>query len=531
VATGWGQRAVLAVCVLLSVAGVAGASDVTLLSRDGTLRIDGRLIQFDGEFYRVETEWGALTLDATGVVCEGPGCPDLTAFVAEAALAGPSAVTDRLLPALMTAFAQEQGLRAVRVTGPDGQAAVELYQPGADGGSARLAGRFRLAVAPDGGIADLVAGAADVAITLREVTPEEVAAGEAAGLGRLDGRGQGLILALDALVPAVSDRAPPLTGIADAALTALLSGGLSDWGALDGPAGWPVTLVLPPQGGALDAVLVDRLGTVAAPALRPETPEEAVATLARDAFGLGLVPLSALGPLRALPLRGTCGMDLAADPDSVKAEDWPLTIPVYAWLPQGRPPALVREFLAFTQSDAAAPAIRAAGFVDQTVGRRPFAEGGRRLANAIRGADAEAGLAALQEMVAELSGADRLTVAFRFSGGSADLDAPSRANVGLLAQMLARGDFDGTALLFAGFSDGDGSADANRRLSRSRADAVLSAVRAAAEAETGVPLTVPLQALGFGETAPLACDDSPWGRQVNRRVEVWVRPAPRAASE
>jgi len=27
----------------------------------------------------------------------------------------------------------------------------------------------------------------------------------------------------------------------------------------------------------------------------------------------------------------------------------------------------------------------------------------------------------------------------------------------------------------------------------------------------------------FGETMPMACDDSDWGRQVNRRVEVWVR--------
>ena len=27
----------------------------------------------------------------------------------------------------------------------------------------------------------------------------------------------------------------------------------------------------------------------------------------------------------------------------------------------------------------------------------------------------------------------------------------------------------------------------------------------------------------FGEAMPMACDDSAWGRQVNRRVEVWIR--------
>jgi phosphate transport system substrate-binding protein len=27
----------------------------------------------------------------------------------------------------------------------------------------------------------------------------------------------------------------------------------------------------------------------------------------------------------------------------------------------------------------------------------------------------------------------------------------------------------------------------------------------------------------FGEAMPMACDDTAWGRQANRRVEVWVR--------
>jgi phosphate transport system substrate-binding protein len=531
VATGrWRCAAVLA----LGLSG-AQASDVTLLSRDGTLRIDGQLVQFDGEFYRVDTTWGRLVVDATGVVCDGPGCPDLTAFVAEAAVSGPEDTITRLVPALIDGFARDRGLRAVRSTSPDGVQSVALFEPGSDGASARLTGRFRLdATSSARAIADLVAGTADIAIALRDVTPDEIAAGEAAGVGSLEGRGQALILALDALVPAVSPRGPVIDGIDDGALVAVLAGTAADWGPLGGPAGWPVTLVLPPGTGALDHVLSDRLGAAGlgvptTAARQTDLMADSVAMVRRDAFAMGLVPLSALDGLRPLALRGACGMDLAADADSLKSEDWPLTLPVYAYLPQGRPPALVREFLAFAQSDAAAPAIRAAGFIDQAVERRPFAESGRRLANAIRGAGDEVGLAALQRLVAELGGSERLTVAFRFAGGSADLDAPSRANVTLLARLLARGDFDGEALLFAGFSDGDGPAEANQRLSRSRAQAVLEAVSAAAEAEQGAELTVDLRATGFGEAAPLACDDSPWGRQVNRRVEVWVRPATRAA--
>ena len=34
---------------------------------------------------------------------------------------------------------------------------------------------------------------------------------------------------------------------------------------------------------------------------------------------------------------------------------------------------------------------------------------------------------------------------------------------------------------------------------------------------------IDLRVDAFGEAMPIACDDSEWGRQANRRVEVWVR--------
>ncbi len=53
------------------------AQDVTLTSHDGAVEISGTLRGFDGEFYRVDTIYGELTVDGSGVVCEGPGCPVL----------------------------------------------------------------------------------------------------------------------------------------------------------------------------------------------------------------------------------------------------------------------------------------------------------------------------------------------------------------------------------------------------------------------------------------------------------------------
>ena len=75
--------------------------------------------------------------------------------------------------------------------------------------------------------------------------------------------------------------------------------------------------------------------------------------------------------------------------------------------------------------------------------------------------------------------------------------------------------------MFVGFSDGQGPAAGNRKIALRRAEAVRKAVFDAV-ATPGDP-QVEMVVEAFGEALPMACDDSDWGRQVNRRVEVWVR--------
>ena len=93
------------------------------------------------------------------------------------------------------------------------------------------------------------------------------------------------------------------------------------------------------------------------------------------------------------------------------------------------------------------------------------------------------------------------------------------SNIQRLADAISNGAFDGQQILFVGFSDADGPRDGNLRLSERSARAVLRAV-AARVADSPVEFEV----AAFGELMPMACDDTPWGRQVNRRVEVWVKP-------
>jgi phosphate transport system substrate-binding protein len=159
--------------------------------------------------------------------------------------------------------------------------------------------------------------------------------------------------------------------------------------------------------------------------------------------------------------------------------------------------------------------------VDQTPEEISINEQGDRFANAIARAGEEVGLEELKRMVETLAPLRRLTTTFRFEAGSARLDAQSRSNVMQLARALEVGLYDARRLVFVGFSDGDGPAEPNRRIAMQRAETVRTAVINAAETISRDRIT--LEVAAFGEAMPMACDDTGWGRQVNRRVEVWVR--------
>jgi phosphate transport system substrate-binding protein len=61
------------------------------------------------------------------------------------------------------------------------------------------------------------------------------------------------------------------------------------------------------------------------------------------------------------------------------------------------------------------------------------------------------------------------------------------------------------------------------------ANLALSQMRAVAVPDLG-DLRVTLHTKAFGEALPTACDESPIGRQLNRRVGVWLRPSTGSAA-
>ena len=103
-----------------------------------------------------------------------------------------------------------------------------------------------------------------------------------------------------------------------------------------------------------------------------------------------------------------------------------------------------------------------------------------------------------------------------FRTNSADLNAAFFEVLNSVGLVLK--EFDKTVIEVAGHTDSTGTAEYNQQLSERRADAVASYLK------TRGILADRIITVGEGETRPVASNDTPEGRQLNRRVELTLVP-------
>jgi phosphate transport system substrate-binding protein len=473
------------------------AQDVTLTSRDGALSIPGLLQGYDGEFFRIQSSYGLLTIDASGVICDGPACPDLTAPKAVIRLVGEADAGSALVPPLVRAFAKARGLIYAAPSTGDGPAI--LTDPATNKVLAEIS--FQPMSAPAAKAA-LREGRAELMVA--SITDPELGSKP---------------LAMDALVPIVATD-NPLPRISTVDLANALAGKIRNWKDIGGP-DMPLVLHGLEPDSDLERALSARLGRSNSAAISHPDLKSLAEAVAKDPWALAVTGRAAAGPARTIALSDSCGFPLLPSPLAVKAEDYPLTLPLYLLTPRRRLSLMAREFLDFLSLPSAQAAIASGGFIDRSPERQPMTADGLRLINAIQGAGEETTLADLKRLVDLMDGADRMSLTFRFQDGSDVMDAASQENLTDLARMIEAGLFRNTELVLAGFSDGSGGATANLTLSQSRADAVLTALRLASPAtpESAMP-----RVAAFGEALPMACDKTAAGRRLNRRVELWLKP-------
>lgn len=98
-----------------------------------------------------------------------------------------------------------------------------------------------------------------------------------------------------------------------------------------------------------------------------------------------------------------------------------------------------------------------------------------------------------------------------FQTGSPDLTPESASTIQLIAQLMV--DNPTTRIEIGGHTDSDGDPEANEALSKTRAEAVLNAlVASGVDAER-------LVAVGYGDSLPVATNETGEGKAQNRRIE------------
>jgi glucose/mannose transport system substrate-binding protein len=112
-------------------------------------------------------------------------------------------------------------------------------------------------------------------------------------------------------------------------------------------------------------------------------------------------------------------------------------------------------------------------------------------------------------------GAAKLNIIFHFRSGSTQMDNRALADLKRLVDLLQNSNYQGQSLLLFGFSDNYGGNRSNSKISRERARAVAEQLQ-----KRGI---VPSLVTGYGKALPIASNDTEEGRELNRRVEVWLR--------
>lgn len=101
-----------------------------------------------------------------------------------------------------------------------------------------------------------------------------------------------------------------------------------------------------------------------------------------------------------------------------------------------------------------------------------------------------------------------------FATNSSTLEYQAKSNITKLATILNK--YPDTNILITGHTDSDGSEEYNQTLSESRAKSVsqFTASQGVASSRFSV--------IGLGELEPIASNDTPSGKQMNRRVEIAI---------
>ena len=522
----------VALLVVAFAAQSAVAAEATLRFKGGGFEVTGEVKSFDGQRYVIESKvLGTMTLEVERFDCVSGACP--TAPIA-AAPSAPKAISGDLgttsweggsgigtdyMPQLIKAFASTRGLTVERTIGKD-QRDIEFKLMSADN---RVVGQFNVRRrGVSSGYAELAQGNVDLVWTSARMTDPQAQGFLKSGIADPRVQGSEHVFALDSMVVLVANNNPAVS-MTEEMLAKIYSGEISDWSQVGLPAG-KINVYAPVDGMGLlmhfnNTVMTPRSLKLRADAIRLGTVVEWSDKVAQDPMGISFNFIGYIRNARALNIESPCGLVSVPTTFSTKTEEFPMARRLYFYT-MGRPKSrLAQELLDFALSPEGQDVLKLANFVDQSPELLEFREQGTRIAYALNVPAEDFDFNLMRQLITDITDARRLTTTFRFESSSFRLDTKANQDIARLATFLNQEGYRDKKIALLGFADSRGDFAKNLALARARADTVRRGLLAA---PNGKALAGRLEAKGYSELAPVACNDSDTGREFNRRVEVWL---------
>lgn len=345
----------------------------------------------------------------------------------------------------------------------------------------------------------LAAEEADIGMASRPIKDKELAL--LAPLGRMDAPGSEFVLGLDGIAVIVHS-GNPLTQLSKKTLKKIFSGEVTDWSEIGGTSGPIHVYARDDKSGTYDtfkSLVLGKKRPLVEGARRFESNANLSDAVSVDPNGIGFVGLPYIRQAKAVAVIDGGKTAILPDDFTVATEDYALARRLFLYLPAKSNNSVAREFIDFALSSAGQQVVSDTGFVSQEI---------------IVGTAIAAGKVH-SEYLAVTNGARRLSLNFRFHRGSAVLDNKAHHDIQRLIDYVQR-EKEVRELILIGFSDQlEAIPMHSLALSIQRADRIADVL-----ISNGV---APQRVRGFGPAVTIASNDTPQGREKNRRVEVWVR--------
>ncbi|MCL6416949.1 phosphate ABC transporter substrate-binding/OmpA family protein [Aestuariirhabdus sp. Z084] len=409
---------------------------------------------------------------------------------------GSSTIGKQLTPKMAHAYLETKGITDIAVSVDEKQHTTVIK--GYDAKSDRFVQVRIASKGSSSGFAGLQKGNADIAASSRPIKASE--ADELKALGNMTASSSEHVIAVDGLSIIVHP-SNPVVSLTTEQLKKIFNGSIKNWSQVGGVKGKISVFARNDGSGTMDTfnkLVLGKGGKLAKSAKRQDSNEKLSAAVQADALAIGFVGLSSVGDSKAVAIAADEEVQ-AMYPNrlTLATEDYPLARRLYLYTPKEKSQP-VNEFIQFVQQQQAQKLVDATGYVSQNIERFEL-----EIADDLPDYYREA-----------VSGADRLSLNFRFAEGKAKLDSKALEDIKRLASYMSAPENKQSKLILVGSSDPSNTAVL---ISKLRAKKVRTELVKQGVAKSRIEM------VANGALMQVAGNDSLSSRIKNRRVEAWLR--------